>query len=198
MRLPKNSAPCASSGLRLRSRDLAKLGHLVLRRGEWNGQRIISARWIDQCLTPQIGGPEIYFYGFQWMLGRSLVRQREISWAVATGLGGQRLFVIPALDLIVAITAGLYTGPLQYSLPLQILNRHVLDAIRDKRARPVFGAAWRLGASGRDRIISGQISVRSRSRACRCRPRSEPAAADRPLVETSALLQFAHPAVHQT
>jgi CubicO group peptidase (beta-lactamase class C family) len=131
MRLPKNSAPCASSGLRLRSRDLAKLGHLVLRRGEWNGQRIISARWIDQCLTPQIGGPEIYFYGFQWMLGRSLVRQREISWAVATGLGGQRLFVIPALDLIVAITAGLYTGPLQYSLPLQILNRHVLDAIRE-------------------------------------------------------------------
>jgi CubicO group peptidase (beta-lactamase class C family) len=129
MPLPKNAAPCASSGLRLRSQDLAKLGHLVLRGGKWNGQQIISAPWIDQCLTPQIGGPEIYFYGFQWMLGRSLVGQREIVWAVATGLGGQRLFVVPALDLIVVITAGLYTGALQYSLPLQILNRHVFAAI---------------------------------------------------------------------
>ena len=130
MRLPENRAPCASSGLRLRSRDLAKLGLLVLGRGEWSSRQIISECWIDQCLTPHIGGPEIYFYGMQWMLGRSLVRRREISWAVATGLGGQRLFVIPALDLVVVITAGLYTGPLQYSLPLQILNRHVLAAIR--------------------------------------------------------------------
>jgi CubicO group peptidase (beta-lactamase class C family) len=53
----------AELGLRYRSRDLAKIGQLVLGRGEWNGRRIVSAHWIDESIAAQIGVPDrLYFF----------------------------------------------------------------------------------------------------------------------------------------
>jgi CubicO group peptidase (beta-lactamase class C family) len=120
----------AASGLQLRPRDLARIGQLVLDRGLWNGQRIISEQWIDDATSPQIGPADrIYFYGYQWWLGRSLINRRELNWIAGLGLGGQRLFVVPALDLICVMTAGHYTDAIQNWLPLLLFNRDVLQAI---------------------------------------------------------------------
>jgi CubicO group peptidase (beta-lactamase class C family) len=122
--------PAAASGLRLRSRDLAKIGQLVLQRGQWNDEQVVSTQWIDESTSPQIGPADrIYFYGYQWWLGRSLINQREIMWFFASGLGGQRLFVVPAFDLICVITAGHYTEAMQNWVPLVIFNRYVLPAM---------------------------------------------------------------------
>jgi CubicO group peptidase (beta-lactamase class C family) len=122
--------PAAASGLRLRSRDLAKIGQLVLQRGQWNDKQVVSAQWIDESTAPQIGPADrIYFYGYQWWLGRSLINRREIMWVFASGLGGQRLFVVPSLDLICVVTAGHYTDPMQNWVPLVIFNRYVLPAL---------------------------------------------------------------------
>ena len=97
----------AASGLRLRSRDLAKIGQLILGRGQWNGKQIVSPGWIDESTAPQIGPADrVYFYGYQWWLGRSLTNGREVTWVLGSGLGGQRLFIVPALDLICVVTAG--------------------------------------------------------------------------------------------
>ena len=49
----KNGKIAAAAGLRLRPRDAAKIGQLVLNRGQWNGQHIVSADWIAQSITPQ-------------------------------------------------------------------------------------------------------------------------------------------------
>jgi CubicO group peptidase (beta-lactamase class C family) len=125
-----DNIPSAASGLQLRPRDLAKIGQLVLDRGLWNGQRIISEYWIDVSTSPQIGPADrIYFYGYQWWLGRSLINDRELTWTAGIGLGGQRLFVVPALDLICVVTAGHYTDSIQNWLPLLLFNRDVLPAI---------------------------------------------------------------------
>jgi len=44
------------------------------------------------------------------------------------GLGGQRIFIVPSLDLVVVVTAGMYPSPMQGWVPLGILNR-VLHAV---------------------------------------------------------------------
>jgi CubicO group peptidase (beta-lactamase class C family) len=127
---PGSDIVSGAGGLRLRSRDLAKLGQLVLDRGQWNGEQVVPAEWIGESLAPQIGcSDSIYFYGYQWGLGRSLVNKREVHWAAASGLGGQRIFVLPALDLVVVVTAGLYANPREARMPVQILNRYVLAAV---------------------------------------------------------------------
>jgi len=114
--------PSAAAGLRLRPRDLAKIGQLVLQRGAWNGKQIVSAGWIDASTTPQMNGFLVFFYGYQFWLGRSLVDRHPVDWAAAWGLGGQRVFIIPDLDLVVVVTAGLYRSDIQAQVPLKILK----------------------------------------------------------------------------
>jgi len=118
----------ASWGLRLRPRDLAKLGQLVLAQGRWGERHIVSETWVRDSLAPHIAGPQLYYYGYQWWLGRSLVHQQELVWAAAMGGGGQRIFIVPSRDLVVVVTAGMYQSPMQGWVPLGILNR-VLHAV---------------------------------------------------------------------
>ena len=47
-------------------------------------------------------------YGYLWWLGRESVGDRDIDWVGAEGYGGQRLYVVPSLDLVVVVTAGVY------------------------------------------------------------------------------------------
>jgi len=119
----------AAGALRLRPRDLAKIGQLILQRGNWKGTQIVSGSWIDAATTPQINGLSPYFYGYFFWLGRSLVDGHEMQWAAAVGLGGQRMFIVPELDLVVVMNAGLYKSPAQTLVPIRALNQYVLKAL---------------------------------------------------------------------
>jgi CubicO group peptidase (beta-lactamase class C family) len=102
---------------------MAKLGQLVLNSGEWSGRRVVPASWIKDSLVSQIGRPDgIYFYGYQWWLGRSLLGKRELRWAAAMGRGGQHIFVVPELDLVVVLTAGIYDNAALAWVALDILS----------------------------------------------------------------------------
>ncbi len=115
-------------GLRMRPRDLTKLGQLVLNHGAWNGRQIVPAEWIAAAISPQINGQQLYFYGYLFWLGRSFAHGHEIDWVAGVGLGGQRLYIVPSLDLVVLVHAGLYQSPQQGIAPLVILNS-VLRAV---------------------------------------------------------------------
>jgi len=94
-----------SVGLNLRTEDLAKLGQLYLQRGAWNGQRLLSERWVEQASSIQVandGNPNIdssQGYGFQFW------RSRHNSYR-ADGAFGQFSLILPELDLVVAMTEG--------------------------------------------------------------------------------------------
>src|SRR5260370_19229534 len=118
--------PAAASGLRLRPRDLAKIGQLVLQHGSWHGQQIVSSAWIDQSMASHITGKGLLFngpegissYGFLWWLGRLPIDHPEHDLIAAAGNGGQRLYILPNQGLVVVVTAGVYdrspaplTGP---------------------------------------------------------------------------------------
>jgi hypothetical protein len=64
-------------------------------------------------------------------LGRSLPRGRDLSGIAGLGNGGQRLYVVPEVELVVAINSARYGSPLQGVIPISILNRFVLPAIKD-------------------------------------------------------------------
>ena len=124
-----NGRPHAAGGLRLRPRDLAKIGQLILQRGSWNGTQVISSAWIDTATAPHFMGEALFFYGYQFWLGRSLVNGHEVKWTAAVGLGGQRLYVIPELDMVVALNSGMYTSDRQGRVALQVLDRYLMPAV---------------------------------------------------------------------
>jgi len=124
-----DGTPNATSGLRMRARDLAKLGQLVLDGGLWNTRRIVSEGWIKEATSPHINGDGLFFYGFQWWLGRSLLNRTEINWIAAVGYGGQRMYILPRLNIVVVVLAGLYDNPtLSPVVGDAILRRYVLPA----------------------------------------------------------------------
>ena len=63
-----------------------------------------------------------------WWLGRFLVEHREIGWIAGFGNGGQRVYVLPNLDLVVAVFAGAYGAP--QIVGEIVMKRYVHPAIR--------------------------------------------------------------------
>ena len=126
----------AFGGLRLRPRDLAKIGQLMADDGCWNGKQVLPPGWVEESTRPRANteGYGSLYYGYQWWLGRSLLRGHDLSWVAGFGNGGQRLFVVPDLDVVVAINAAHYGSPLQGLIPIAILNRFVLPAVNDDPA----------------------------------------------------------------
>ena len=82
------------------ARDFARFGLFYLRDGCWNGNRILPAGWVDYCRTQgpvHPGHPDYYYgYGAQWWL----IDDRFGSF-YASGYSGQRIVIVPALDLII-------------------------------------------------------------------------------------------------
>jgi len=130
----RNGDANAESGLRMLPRDLLKIGQLVLNRGAWNGRQIVSAAWIDAATKPQIRtsqqyGASGYSYGYQWWIGHSQVNGQRVDWPFGNGLGGQRLFVVPQLDMVVLVMAGLYDSAIEDEVPLMVLNNYAFAAV---------------------------------------------------------------------
>ncbi|SDO63218.1 serine hydrolase [Afipia sp. GAS231] len=133
---PENKKIAPAAGLRLRPRDAAKIGQLVLDHGAWNGKQIVSADWIAQSVKPRFQAigyfSGLFFYGQQWWLGRSIVDGSEVKWIAAMGSGGQRIFIVPERDLVVMTTSGLYFRTRQGDGALDMLTNVILPSVRDK------------------------------------------------------------------
>jgi CubicO group peptidase (beta-lactamase class C family) len=114
-----------ASGLRLAPRDLARIGELVLAQGEWEGRPLVPADWIRTMLQPRLQTDWGAGYGYHWYL-ETIVDHRLIA---AAGNGGQRLAVVPDLDLVVAITAGNYDDADQWRAPQAVLEQVILPTL---------------------------------------------------------------------
>ena len=90
-------------GLYLNGADLAKIGYLYLNDGLWDGKRLVAHDWIRESLRPAIEtGWQGLRYGYKWWL-QPREDSQDFIWH-AIGLGGQRLMVFPAEQLIVTFT----------------------------------------------------------------------------------------------
>ena len=136
----RNEHVAAAVGLRLRPRDAAKIGQLVLNRGAWGGKQIVSPEWIEQSVTPRFQAigyfSGLFFYGQQWWMGRSMAQEKEVKWIAAMSSGGQRIFIVPDRDLVVMTTSGLYFQPRQGDGALDMMANFILPSVRDNKDQP--------------------------------------------------------------
>ena len=109
---------CGGWGLNLKTEDMAKFGQLFLQKGQWNGRQLVSAAWVDEASKYQVPSvpagtrpDEVEAKGLtpdncSWLLGYGyqMWRSPEDSYR-ADGAFGQYIFVWPAQDAVIAITA---------------------------------------------------------------------------------------------
>ena len=105
-------------GLHIRTEDIAKFGQLYLQRGKWNGQPLLSEKWVDEATSKHVDNSKApsgktsdwqQGYGFQfWRCQHNCFR--------GDGRDGQICLVIPEHDAVIAITA--QTGQMQTELDL--------------------------------------------------------------------------------
>ena len=129
--------PHTGGGLVMSTRDLARVGYLVLRRGRWNATQVVPSEWIAESTRPRVTptyrlGGRTSSYGYLWWLytldgGPPDTSTTDLVIA-ASGAMGQWLFVVPKYDLVVAINAGITNGP---DPALDILFRTILPAVRN-------------------------------------------------------------------
>lgn len=85
-------------GLWMSTRDHARFGYLMLRKGKWNSKQVISMAWIAQATTP--GGPSNNDYGYLWWLNTKSKDLPRTSYA-AKGAGSNIIWIDPEHDLVV-------------------------------------------------------------------------------------------------
>jgi len=97
--------PDTEGGLYLTARDLAKIGYLFLMDGIWDGMRLLPEGWVGASVERSVGDTQWLGmgYGYQWWLVPWGPENDSYAYA-AIGYGGQRLLVVPELDVIAVFT----------------------------------------------------------------------------------------------
>jgi CubicO group peptidase (beta-lactamase class C family) len=105
----------ASEALYMRPRDMAKIGQLILNKGNWNGEQLVSEEWIDRSTSTQ-SDPNAdqplntkVTFGYYWRIQPNGVAIE------ANGAGGQQILIIPEKNLVIVYTCEPYVQG-KYSL----------------------------------------------------------------------------------
>lgn len=123
-----------SSQVYTNARDLARLGLLYLNGGVWDGERVLSERWIDFVRTPAPATAERgNQYGGQWWLVPDSRDDVPLDAYSTAGNRGQFAIVVPSHDLVI-VRRGLDYG--RQGFNRWDLTREVLKAIRPVTDNP--------------------------------------------------------------
>jgi CubicO group peptidase (beta-lactamase class C family) len=140
--------PYGFSGLRLRSRDLAKIGLLLMNRGKWNGKQIIPKAIVSDALSehilvaPENADGDIVGYGFQiWRFSFMENGSRE-QLIQMSGNGGQMVFINDKDKTLAVITAGNFDHTVNkstFDLYMDAIFSAVLDRKRAAHNKAAVG-----------------------------------------------------------
>jgi CubicO group peptidase (beta-lactamase class C family) len=99
-----NGYDMTNGGLDLGALDLAKIGHLLLNNGFWDGLQVVSSEWVAESTSTHYTFTETRGYGYLWWT------LPDIESFDAKGALNQHLIVSPENDLVVAVTADIQSG----------------------------------------------------------------------------------------
>jgi CubicO group peptidase (beta-lactamase class C family) len=112
--------------LRVRPRDLAKIGQLVVDAGRWKGRQVVPKEWIETSIRER-GRLGDSGYAYLWWRNTFVVAGTPVDAVFARGNGGQYVFAFPSLGLVAAFTGSRYNDP-SNSQPIEMCGRYVLPA----------------------------------------------------------------------
>ena len=114
-------------GLCMSASDMARLGQFCLQNGAWNGEQIVSAKWITEMLTPR-AVEDVRFrgmhYGYLWWIVHP---ERNIYAAV--GDSGNVIYVDPGRNMVVAVSS--YFKPMVLDR-VDFIENVLLPALQEK------------------------------------------------------------------
>ena len=105
---------CGMGNLYISTLDFAKIGQLVLNKGNWQGEQLISEKWIEEISKKRIkitdGNPFSDHYGYLWYIHEVEINGKNYEYFFASGSGGNRLFIVPQENMVVGLTSSAYGG----------------------------------------------------------------------------------------
>ncbi|MBF9017974.1 MULTISPECIES: serine hydrolase [unclassified Oceanispirochaeta] len=112
--------------IKIHPHDLGRIGWMVLNKGIWKDQRIISEDYLNQATSAQVKADTLAeFYGFQWWV-------KKPGLFMALGYGGQYLIINPEKNLVVVFTSALKDK--DFFTPMHLYSSFILKAIESDTA----------------------------------------------------------------
>lgn len=119
------------------TRDMARVGLLMLNKGNWNGNQLVSEKWVDEMLKERTNYTELntnvpnfrdsgidFGYGYMWWLFQNVKDKRFKGAYSARGAMGQNITVYPAIDVVLAFkTKAAYKRRNSSKVRLDILKK---------------------------------------------------------------------------
>jgi CubicO group peptidase (beta-lactamase class C family) len=131
----EDGANRGGGGLHLAPRDMAKIGLLAMQDGRWENRRIIGREWLWHSTHPQSSGNGYLSgvnigtgpYGYHWWIANAA----GFDGYTAMGYGGQLIYVIPELELVIVTAYADITRdrPDLQQRPLPIIEELVVPTV---------------------------------------------------------------------
>ncbi len=114
----------AHSGFVVSARELARLGYLLLRHGQWQAEQLVAPSWVDRATRSSQGLNPSYGYGWVVNTPGTMWPYLPTDAFAANGFRSNRCYVVPSLDLVV-VRVG--SGPMVWDEAL--LMERVMQAV---------------------------------------------------------------------
>ena len=114
---------CGGFNMYISPIDLIKFSLLILNKGEYNNNRIVSKDWINKSTMPLINVDGMN-YCYHWWLDRIKGYNVLIAW----GYGGQFIYIIPELNITTVITCDTHYHEKDYDFR-SIIRRYIIPSV---------------------------------------------------------------------
>ncbi len=130
----RNGVIDAAGSVKIKPRDMAKIGLVFLHNGIWKGERIISEDWVEKSAASYKGNTwlndkddfhGLKGYSYSWWTHDFVRSGKKINVYYASGWGGQYIMVIPGLNTVAVFTGGNY---ITRRPAFEILKEYILSA----------------------------------------------------------------------
>lgn len=116
-------------GLRMRARDLLKLGQLTLDGGRWRGRQVLSEAWVANATAAHVQATDTDTYGYLFWRRTFESQGREYAAVYMAGNGGNKVVIVPSARLVAVLTTTHFNQRGMHQQTDRLLTDYLLAAL---------------------------------------------------------------------